>query len=94
MGADGFRELGAERAADAGAEAALPFVETLDGGEIAGGFNGASAKPVRVFDLLEKLEWVVDAVDAEIEGIDIPGAEHNGGLRTCEAKVCCDMREK
>jgi hypothetical protein len=48
---------------------------------------------VRIFDLLEELERVVDAIDAELERGDIPGAELDGGAAVRGKRARAGERE-
>jgi hypothetical protein len=72
MRAGRLRELGAQAAADVGAERALPAVDAFEHGAALRRTRDSSAELVRVLELFEESNGVVDAVDAELEGVDVP----------------------
>jgi len=71
----------------------LPRVYALEQGALVRRTRNAPAEFVRAFQLLEELDGVGDAVDAELEGIHVPGVERNGGLAAAP-KVRCELSEK
>src|ERR1035441_9183357 len=58
----------------------FPRVYALQHGGLVRGTRSAPAEFVRVFQLLKELHGVVDAVDAELQGIYVPGIQRDGGF--------------
>src|SRR5258707_10669927 len=52
-----------------------------------------AAELVRVFELLEKLDGIVDAVDAEFERVDFPGRERDLGFAVRSKSAIAGERE-
>ena len=68
-------QLGAEEVADARAQVTLPFVKALEPGFLPRQFRFLAAEGMGVFQLGEKLNGVLDAIDAEVQVIDLPKAD-------------------
>ncbi len=79
VGRGRLRELRAHRAADSRAQARFPVVNDFQERGLMRRAGHASTELVRVFELLEELQGVVDAVDAEIERIHVRRAERHTG---------------
>ena len=67
-------------APDAGAQAALPRVYAFPAGCARAAARHVPAELVGAFQLLEELHRVVDAVDAELQRVHVPGIQRDGGL--------------
>src|SRR5439155_18728808 len=72
-----FGKLAAESLEDAGTDAVLPPVNTLQERAIVRRPRAAVAELMRVIEQPEKLGCVVDAVNPKFQRVDFPGAERN-----------------
>src|SRR5579872_5325160 len=75
-----FGELRAKRAANPGAQAALPTVKPFEERSLTRWRRSTSAELVRAFDLLKELEGIVHPVNAELQRIYVQRAKFDARL--------------
>ena len=68
-------QLGAEEVPDVRAQVTLPLVKALEPGFLSRQFRFFASEGMGVFQLGEKLNGVLDAIDAEVQVIDLPEAD-------------------
>ena len=93
MGAGRFGELGAQRTAYAGTQGPLPGMNSLEPGKAARRRRRLLAEAVRVLDLLEELDGVVNPVDAKLDRVHVPGADRDRRLAMGRKRATGRKRE-
>src|SRR5439155_835431 len=83
----------AETEAHVSAQAVLPIVDAFEQRALVRRAGRASAELVRIFQLPEELQRIVDAIDAKFQCVNVEGAELDRGLASRARSAIAVERE-